>query len=200
MDFTEILEEAVARTGVPEIANRFDTVLKFAERHLNRELQGASRSVASVAITTDANGDYTLPSDFNSIKSVYKGTQKLHNSTEDYIRGLQGKNGFYIDNTTLKTEFANTDLSVTYYANLPPLKDNTTNWLSTYDPEIYLYAVMWQGLSFAGMQTNDAKQLQLLVTKGGSAKAYLDELIRKFKENDRINKYAGIRVNVGAVQ
>lgn len=200
MDFTEIFEEAVARTGVSEIANRFDTILKFAERHLNKELQGASESSTTIDVTTDLDGNYTLPSDYNGIRSVYKGTQKLHNSTENYIRSYNGINGFRIQGMILKTNLPNTDLSITYFANLPNLKDNTTNWLSNDDPEIYLYAIIWQGLTFAGMKTVDAQELSMMMTKGSSAKAYLDELIRKFHQNDALRKYSNIRINPGAVQ
>ncbi|MEM6602513.1 MAG: hypothetical protein AAF621_00530 [Pseudomonadota bacterium] len=200
MDFTSILEEASARSGVSEIATRFDTILTLAERYLNRALKGASRSTTTISVTTDANGDYNLPSDYNGLKSVFKNKQKLHNATEQYVRGFEGKNGFYIQGTTLKSQLPNTDLSISYYANLPTLKTNTTNWLSDEDSEIYIYAVMWQGITFASMKAKDRAQIDILSTKIGPAKAYLDELISQYKENDRLNRISGIRVNIGAIQ
>lgn len=200
MDFTEILEEAASRTGINELATRFDTLLTFAERYLNRELKGASRSHTTISITTDSNGDYTLPSDFNGVKSLYKNERRLPKTTQEYITGLRGQGGYYIQGTTLKTNHLDTPLSLTYYANLPSLKDNTTNWLSTYDPEIYVYALMWQGLSFASMKEDDPEKFNALSTKTAATKAYLDQLIRIFRENDMTNHYGSMRVNVGAVQ
>ena len=200
MDFTEILEEAATRTGISEIATRFDTILTLAERYLNREIKGASRSHTSLSITTDANGEYTLPSDFNGVKSLYKNKQRLPNRPAKYIEGYDGNHGYYIEGTTLKTNLLSTPLTLTYYANLPSLKDNTTNWLSTYDPELYIYAIMWQGLSMANMVESDPNKFGLLSSKTLATKGYLDELISNFRQNDMTNQYGSMRVNVGAVQ
>lgn len=200
MDFTSLIEEAVTRTGLPQIATRYETILELAENHLNRAIKGASKSITEITITTDASGDYALPSDYNGIKSVYKNRSPLHNSTQEYMDILEGKNGYRIVGSTLKTNLPNTELSISYYASLPTLRTNDTNWLSSDNAEIYIYAIMWQGLTQASMQAKDQNEMALFTAKILPARSYLDQLVSEFKENDRGNRIAGMRVNVGAVQ
>jgi flagellin-like hook-associated protein FlgL len=202
MDITSILEEAMARTGLPEVATRSNTFIQLAESQLNKELQGALKTLTTIAITTDINGNYTLPADFNSIQSLYneKGVIMDH-SHESLIKStVKYMHGYYIENGIIKTNLINTNFSLTYYKNIPSLNGIATNWLSEYDPEIYIYAIMFQALTFASMQASAPEQLGLLSSKTQAAKMYLDSLIDQFKQNDHINRYAGAKISIRAAQ
>ena len=200
MDFTSILEEATARTGVSETISRSDTILKLAERHLNKELRGSSKMQTTLDITTDASGNYTVPADFNGVKSLFKGRVKLHNTVQEYLKSYDGEYGYRVVGSAIETGLPNTTLSLTYYATLPNLKTNTTNWLSNEDPELYIYAIMWQALTFQAMREDDMQKIQTLQLKASNMRSYLNELISSFVKNDVVNSYQGMRVNVRAVQ
>lgn len=102
------------------------------------------------SLTTDSDGNATLPSDFLAVKSLRRtGSPNIEldaisMGTENRLSPYDtaGVARFYsVSGTTLRVTpiEAGTDLlTLTYFEKIPPLEANSTNWLMTLAPDAYL--------------------------------------------------------------
>ncbi|HTH11011.1 MAG TPA: hypothetical protein VMA55_15695 [Acidovorax sp.] len=108
--------------------------IELAEARIRRNLTGYQREVTSV-INADSNGVFPLPTDFTGMRWI---------SYQDrpYRWSISGQNATVIDG-------AGYALDVTYFGVLPALSNtNTTNWLLTAAPDVYLWLVKAQAREF----------------------------------------------------
>lgn len=140
-DWSELISEVVARTGDGSVATRAEMLTGFAENDLNRRLRMGPME-AQTTLTTDVDGAVALPADFLQMRRLMIGTNNLTGCTYDELQNRYY--GFSIVNGSLKTRFGDTDISLTYYAKLPGLVANGTNWLLDLAPELYLVAIQRQ--------------------------------------------------------
>jgi len=104
---------------------KLDEFIDLAEAAIRRRLVGYQREITTT-LTTDADGEVALPSDFLGIRSVYY-------DTTPYRWNISGSTLYITDGESRSFE-------VTYYAKLPELSDsNPTNWLLDEAPDAYLF-------------------------------------------------------------
>lgn len=165
--------------------------IKLFEARLNRELRHPR--METTVTTTATSGTVTLPSDFRQMRSIHvDGTQDYPleymapaQLRETYGASTSGTTVAYTvegTNILLGPEPASgTVIRMVYYAGIPALTStNTTNWLMTNHPDIYLYGT----LAAANAYLRDDPRLALW-------KAALDEAMLSLED-------AGIHMKIGA--
>lgn len=148
-DYVELIAEVVERSGDTGLPNRAKMLVGFLENHLNKELRVGEMEV-SATLTTDAVGDVALPADYNQMRTVFvSGCEiprvSLSQLTGDRSWGRHGaRYGHAVSGNNLVTAVSDTAVDIVYYAAIPSLADNGTNWLLDLDPEIYIVGLLWQ--------------------------------------------------------
>lgn len=189
MDYSEIIAVATDRVGNPNLPVRADLFTDLAEKALNKQLRTAAQETV-VSFTTDVNGEYVLPTDFASIRTLSKGNYQMVQVNLADIKA-DSFEGFAFRGGSLITSHAETDMEMTYYAELPSLETNGTNWLSLSDPEIYIFAIMKQAyLGLPGAMDIERAQ---------AASAYLGDLIMKMNSDDFVRRFKHARMTTGRV-
>lgn len=186
MDYPELIAEVTERTGDSAVALRAKMHLGMAETALNKVLRVAGNE-ADEAITTNSDGEVNLPDDYLAVKSLLSGVWELRpadwqeiqlNRLNNNVTPISARGAYAIRGKRLYTTFADTDLTLYYYAALPPLDLTGTNWLIESDPEIYLYAMMRQVF----MAKLDAEKAQ-------AAQTILDGLIMAKNRSDYMARF-----------
>lgn len=151
------------KTAVADWLNRADLTsvipdfIALAEAQINRQLRTHDMIKRATATVTD---DYfSVPTDWLETNVLVNlGTKTIPMEYVDYERlnelkglSLTGDPRFYtmIDGKFLILPAATSDspanLEMSYYGKIPALSDsNTTNWLLTKSPDLYLYAALMQ--------------------------------------------------------
>jgi len=142
MDLPELIAETVERTGDSGVPTRASIYLQFAEADLNRRLRvGANETVAT--LTTDASGNVKLPADYSELRSLFIAGMPVRNTPLPSVDDKRTP-GYTIQGNRLLTTYANTPVTLHYYAAIPTLQTIGTNWLIDAEPEVYIYAMMRQ--------------------------------------------------------
>jgi len=149
----------LARSDVTSASDSVDTFIDLAEAHFNKKLR-VLRMMEDVSLATAAAQTYTnLPTDFIKFFAVeYTDSPKkleylpAQSNARMYAGTEQGKpDGFYLgwsgtlpQMKYIKTPDAIYDITGVYYQKIPALSSgNTTNWLLTDYPELYLNACLY---------------------------------------------------------
>lgn len=120
----------------------------LCEADFNRRLRVAQMEVIATAPFDEAYED--LPSDFlelrevkvaatNAVSLLYMTPQQM---TERYPLVEQGDPQFYtlVDSQIRVNKIPSSDIEISYYIRFPALSDDqTTNWVLTNHPDVYLY-------------------------------------------------------------
>ena len=186
MDLPELIAETVERTGYTDVPTRASIYLQFAESDLNRRLRvGANETV--VTVTTDASGNVNLPADYSELRSLFIAGMPVRNtplpSVEDRLTP-----GYTIQGHRLLTTYANTPVTLHYYAAIPTLQTTGTNWLIVAEPEVYIYAMMRQ-VYLAKLDTEKAQACDVVLTG----------LIAEILRADRIKRFGKLPYRVAGV-
>lgn len=139
-------------------------MVALLESRLNRELRvGDMEATATIALTDGAG---TLPADYLEYRRVVANVSPLSvlkMATPEFATGRYPDNPaaypqyFSIIGSTIKTYPTSTgDLSLTYYQKIPPLATNSTNWLLTKAPDVYLFGALIEAADFM----RDMQELQ----------------------------------------
>ncbi len=145
-DYTDLLIGVSDYTGRDDVAHLFGRFTALAETKLNRRLRVADMD-EEISLTTDANGDATLPTDYIEAREVKDSNGRiLRQASINALTRLYGNRSgtpteFAIVGSVLmvKPTIAAT-FDMIYYEKIPSLETNGTNWLLTRAPDIYLYA------------------------------------------------------------
>lgn len=187
-DYQELVTEAAQRSGVSDLPSRAAMIVGMAEGWLNKRLRTADQQTATT-LTTDANGDASLPSDYEAMQVVYFGTRKLERRPLENIL-LGDSDGYVIQGATFKSTLTSTAHSVVYYASLPALASNTTNWLLTAEPELYLNTVIFQAYA---SKPSDPEMIQRAATLA----PYIEGLVDDVNNRDWSNRWADTTLRMG---
>lgn len=183
-DYGELVTEAAVRSGVSDVPSRAPMLVGMAENWLSKQLRMADQQTATT-LTTDANGDAALPSDYESMQVVYYGTRKVERRPlEDVL--LKDTAGYAIQGTTFKSSLTSTAHSIVYYASIPSLASNGTNWLLTAEPDLYLQAVLFQ----IYVSKNDAANAQV-------TSSFISSMLDDVKSRDWANRRADTKMKLG---
>ena len=182
-------------TAVANWAHRDDTVftdrvpefIKFAEARFNRSLRTTDmeETLASTALTS---GAATLPTGFLAFKELrFDGDigYTLQPKPLEVIRAQDDTatgdaRYFAVTKSEVVCWPPTGPIAGTYYKEIPNLQDNSTNWLLTAHPDLYLFAVLVESALF----TQDDSRIPIWAEK---TSALLDMVQRA---DDR-NQYDG---------
>lgn len=172
-DVSELVAEAARVSGRNDLAAYAPMLLGFAEVMLNRELR-TDAMLATATVTTDSSGDASLPIDYLETVAVTYGTdlKPLKRITRTLLN--QGVEGYYIAGEAFKSTEAGTAHTLTYYQSIPGLWSNSTNWLLSSHPEVYLRALVFEA-------HKDANNAEAAI----NAKPLLDMALDAVKADDR---------------
>jgi hypothetical protein len=162
-DYTSLQSTAVeylARDGDATLTARVPTFIQFCEAKLNRMLfvsQMEQRSTTSVDTSSSEPEFVSLPSDFQSMRTLrlsgVTGKPRISFMTPTQLESYR----YSIDNVSdqpvyfsivgTEIELAPTpnedyELEMIYRKNIPALSSNSTNWLLTLAPDLYLYGAL----------------------------------------------------------
>lgn len=134
--------------GRGDTSGILDDAVRLAESHFNLELR--CRQMLTSTDLTPSSGAVTLPSDLVGIYSViekasprrvldYYGKEGFDTNFDTTVSGLAC--AYTIVGSTLSmAPRPSNDIELTYYQEVPSLETNSTNWLMTKYPGLYLEA------------------------------------------------------------
>jgi hypothetical protein len=166
----------------------------LAEAKLNRELR--TRQMELETTLTPVAGVCTLPTDYLSLRRAYINTSvpvELEYLPPEQFRlkypvTAGGSKYFTIEGESLLlADRGSTAVKILYYQTLPDLATNSTNWLLTAHPDLYLSVAMAELSDYIkdnnGVQKWNSKAMALLESVKGS---------------DWLGKYSGSAMRVTA--
>ncbi len=160
-----------------DLTSNIPDFITLCEGRNNRRIRTREMET-TVTLTPDGDNVCTLPDDYIEARSVQASTDPLSVLTPlslDLARAGFNTSGFPFHytiqgNTIAARVPSSSDIVLDYYAKIPALSDsNTTNWLLTKAPEIYLYGSLLESAPF--MEDD-----QRLATWISLYKAAVDEL------------------------
>jgi hypothetical protein len=173
------------KASVSDWLNRADLTtvvsdfIALSEARFNRELRVAQ--MVKVATATVSDGYFAVPSDYLQTISLRLTSPNNYNGKCEFvsIQRLNELNGNpNLTNTSRYYSIVDgnfrlapqpsgdTTLELTYYGKVPALSDsNTTNWLLTKSPDLYLYASLMQAAPYL----KDDERVALWATAMGQA-------------------------------
>src|SRR3990167_854808 len=156
--YSEIKTAVATWLARDDLANPIVDFVTLFEAAANRRLR--VRQMEASADLTPASGEVALPSDYLAWRRVtwtgstrveleYAGPSWLQAAYPDTPAGTPKY--FTIEGSTLLIRpTSTTDLEFLYYQKIPVLSDtNTTNWLLTAHPDLYLFGALTEARLFA---------------------------------------------------
>lgn len=161
------LQAAVAswlhRTGDTDLTAIIPDFIRLAEARFNRTLRTRSM-LADLASTPLVSGAATLPTDFLAFKELrYDGSPSytLEPRPLEWVRNQPADasqpNYFAVTGTQVVCWPTAGSIKGTYYQSIPALASNSTNWLLTAHPDLYLFAALVEAVLF----TQDDSRVQM---------------------------------------
>ena len=126
-----------------------DDFIRLAETDLNRELRVREMETSATS-TPDSSGQFTLPTDYlewrsvTSLDSPRRTLTPVDPNMAEHLYGYRESDlpqNFTIEGSTVSIlPVSTTDVLFKYYRTIPAIGwSNTTNWLLTKAPHVYLY-------------------------------------------------------------
>lgn len=151
---TELREAITAYTHSDDLTAQYDNWIGLVEARFNRALRvrAMENTLASTALSS---GAVTLPAGFLAFKELrYDGdpTYTLEPRPLEWIRNQDDEGGrpvfFAVANTQVVCSGQSGSITGTYYKALDSLVSNSTNWLLTSHPDLYLFACLEESAIF----------------------------------------------------
>lgn len=157
-DLIATVPQVMAREGDAPLIAYLPAAVAVLEGRLNRTLRVGSMEAS--ATSTSVGGQLTLPSDYlvsRRIVAAPYGALSLVTpewASDTYPLGGDGTPAFYTIQGSTLTLYPSYDgsIGINYYAALPPLETNGTNWLMAYHPDIYLFGTLIEAYTFLQSQ------------------------------------------------
>jgi hypothetical protein len=153
-DFSELViavGEYLNRADLVDVMPRF---VAMAETKINRRLRDR-RMLTTVTLMPDANGACALPADFLEAETVIGNT-----ASPIVLEAAAGRYGarytvsgnpsvYNITGSSLVIKpISSATIDLTYFAAVPGLDTNQTNWLVQAYPDLYLYAAVFEAATY----------------------------------------------------
>jgi hypothetical protein len=139
-----------------DLDSYLDDFIDFTEARMNRELRVSQMETR--ATTTPSDAYIALPTDCLAIRNIQLNTNPVQTleyvtpAEMDRLANGQTEAGNYTiigDEIQLDASTSYT-VEIAYYAKIPALSDtNTTNWVLTTHPDVYLYGCLAEVFKFA---------------------------------------------------
>ena len=158
--------EWLARDQDSTLIARIPDFITLREAHFNRTLfmpQMETRSTTTCDTTDDEPEFVTLPTDFQTMRRVrlssVTGKPRLElmaqSQLEDYRYSTDNVTDQPVYYTIVGTEMelaptpnSNYTIEMVYRKNIPALASNSTNWLLTAAPDVYLYGMLLESAPY----------------------------------------------------
>jgi len=178
--------------GRSDLTSQLEGFISQAEARFSRTIRGRDME-ATYTLSLNADGEATLPSDFLEMKSISCATTPVSwpelvdmDSDEFLFRHRPNANPQYVGisgTTIIVRPAANVSATLYYYQRVPALTSlNTTNWLVTDAPDVYLYGSCLE----AAIYLRDMERIQMYSEMLTTA---IDELTGE-RRADRANRPA----------
>lgn len=154
------LQNWLARSDA-DIMSRIPDFIALAEASFNREVKHWRMAAQATLVTVVDTETIALPTDTAEVRAAVIETstkvvltlvtpQQLATNWPDYSTGVPIEYSIIGSNLHLgRTPDAVYNLKLTYYQKIPALADDaTTNWLLTYNPDLYLYGALLQAAPY----------------------------------------------------
>lgn len=142
-----------------ELTPNYATFINLCESDLNGFLR-LREQIKSETFTPDENGEFEVPDDYQSFKTVSaltNPTRRLDHVVPGLLDAMYpARSGypsvFSINGTTVSVRpLTESQIQFDYYANIPPLSEaNPTNWLIQKAPTVYLFGALKYAALFIG--------------------------------------------------
>lgn len=134
-----------------DYASQVDLFIDLAESRFNATLRTRNQ-LTTATLTLDANGEADLPADYIGFKRAMENGYDLRECSPELMSTLYPiaysgpARHIAVDGTKVRVRpLTSIDITFIYYAAITPLDDtNTTNWLLTKAPGLYLYAALFE--------------------------------------------------------
>lgn len=168
-DYTSLQTAAVEYLGRDQdttLIARVPSFIQFFEAKMNRKLMHRrmeQRSTTSVDTATDEPEFVSLPTDCQSLQRI-RVSSVTGKPSIDYFSGTQadefrfahqnvvGQPAYYTvvgdELELLPTPDQNYTIEIVYRKNLPALSSNSSNWLLTLAPDLYLYGTLLEAAPY----------------------------------------------------
>lgn len=179
----------LAREGDSTITSMLPNAIALVEAKLNRNLRVGQMEAS--APLTGTNGVFTLPTDYNGWRRVavspYGPLEFLtpEMASAYFPTAISGAPQYFtVQGSTLTTYPAVNAIVLDYYRTIPALSDsNTTNWLLTSHPDVYLFMTLSEVNAF----TKDAEAALLWNQRGMTA-------VEEIKAQDKDRRFASASI------
>lgn len=154
-----------------DLAGFTDTFIQLCEGDLNRVLR-TRHQLTTATLTLDSDSKASLPADYLEARNAVALTtprRRLEQVAPDYVENvypsrqsgyprvyvIEGSEILVLPETASNVEF-------TYFAKIPALSEsNTTNWLLTQFPNVYLYGALKHANEFIGSSDRMMRMAQM---------------------------------------
>ena len=164
---------AAHRTGDTVLAAQVPDFILVAEGRFNHELRTREMESSSTITLTSGNG--TLPTDYlETIKVISASSprRRLAYATSDWLEEAypdqpSADSSFYtiLGSTIYTYPLGTSDLDFHYYQKIPDLATNSTNWLLTRAPGVYLYGALVELDLFTADEKSATRHAAALTTE-----------------------------------
>ena len=164
MNYAEIKDAALAYADRSDSATsaNIDVFLRMVEARVNRVLRNEEMCIQYDIATVQDQSDYSLPSDYAGMRSISLETagaiqplQYLNPEAADWLVDSDETDVLYYTIRSKKLVLMKppadtaSNIRINYFKKVPELTStDTTNWLSTMHPDIYIAGLMVEISSF----------------------------------------------------
>lgn len=143
------------REGDTKLLARIPDFFLVVESRINRFLQNAEMEESYSYIATEGQREFILPSDNLKIRNIKNTSAVLslvnQEQYENLVFNKSSMNCFVREGLKLRVNpplNAGSTLTITYFKRIPALTPGNSNWLSTYDPDVYIHGLVAEICSF----------------------------------------------------
>lgn len=153
--FTELVAAISDWINRDDLVTRVPTFIALCESKLNRSLRVRQMEASTALILPAGELGSSLPDDLlelRTVRLVEPLGRPLRLISPEQPSGLGGEpRGFVLFGSRLKllpSPQQSTELSLSYYAQIPPLESAGENWLLKRHPDLYLYGALLEAEAF----------------------------------------------------
>lgn len=161
-DLKSSITDFIRRDGDTALVAAVPDLIILAEAQFNRDIRHRSMEVTTDLTLTAAVQTVALPTDYIEARAVVLQTSPLR--IMSYVTPVQldtnwssGASGVPTEYTVIGANMkvgqipdSGYTVELTYYQRIPDLATNTTNWLMTSHPDMYLYGSLLQAAPYIG--------------------------------------------------
>lgn len=155
MSYTTVQNDVKAYLHRADLDGQIPTFIRFAENELNARLRHRLMEV-EISETSLVDGALPLPSDFLALKWLENTSTGLsvrydtpRNIANKPVNSAQAQY-YTIEDGNIKCWPTSGDVQGVYYAKIPDLETNSTNWLDDLRHDLYVYMTLKHACVFIG--------------------------------------------------